>query len=84
VTDQELDLDRRAAVQTLALVTLAGTAAAQSNAPPPPVGWESFPHLDEAADPTAIALKYYHDADAAGRAGAAKPGAPRKEQYCAN
>jgi hypothetical protein len=91
MTDQEPDLDRRAAVQTLLgglaslpLVTLAGAAAAQATTPPPPDGWESFPHVDEAADPTAIALKYRHDAAAADRAGAAKPGAPPEAQNCAN
>ena len=90
MTDQQPDLRRRAAVQTLLgglaslpLLSLARTAAAQGAAPPPE-GWESFPRVDEATDPTAIALNYKHDATAADRAGAAKPGAPPEQQTCAN
>ncbi len=89
MSDQHTNKGRRAAVKTLLgglasvpLMSLVGRAAAQ--VPPPPEGWEAFPHVDEATDPTAIALKYKHDAAQADRAAAARPGAPPDEQNCIN
>ena len=73
---------RRAAVKmmlgglaTVPLVNLVGMAAAHA---------ADLPHVDEAADPTAIALKYKHDATQADRAGANRPGLPPEQQNCAN
>lgn len=43
-----------------------------------------LPHVDEAADPTAIALKYKHDATQADRGAANRPGLPPEQQNCAN
>jgi hypothetical protein len=57
------------------LVNLVGMATARAT---------DLPHVDEATDPTAIALKYKHDATQADRAGAARPGLPPEEQICAN
>lgn len=43
-----------------------------------------LPQVDEATDPTAIALKYKHDATQADRAAAKRPGLPPEEQLCSN
>lgn len=73
---------RRAAVKMMLgglaavpLVKLVGLAAAQA---------AELPKVDPATDPTAIALKYVHDATEADRAGAARPGLPPEEQDCNN
>jgi hypothetical protein len=60
---------------TVPLVHLVGLAAAQAS---------ELPRVDEATDPTAIALKYKHDATQADRAGANRPGLPPEEQDCTN
>lgn len=60
---------------TVPLVNLVGMTAAQAT---------ELPHVDEAADPTAIALKYKHDATQADRASANRPGLPPEQQDCAN
>lgn len=57
------------------LMHLVGMAAAHA---------ETLPYVDEATDPTAIALKYKSDAAKADRAAAARPGKPPAEQHCAN
>lgn len=82
MSDKPTNKSRRDAVKMMMgglaavpLMNLVGMAAAQA---------EDLPHVDEAADPTAIALKYKHDAAAADRAGAARPGKPPEEQNCAN
>ncbi len=89
MSDRPMSTSRRNAVKTLLsglatipLMTLIKQAEAQI--PPPPEGWEAFPHVDEATDPTAIALKYKHDAAQADRDAAARPGAPPAEQNCIN
>jgi hypothetical protein len=89
MSDRPANQGRRAAVKsilgglaTLPLMTLVGRAVAQ--VPPAPAGWEEFPKVDEATDPTAIALKYKHDAAQADRAAAARPGAPPEAQNCIN
>jgi len=56
------------------LMNLVGMAAAHA---------EDLPHVDE-ADPTAMGLKYNHDAAASERETAARPGLPPAEQHCAN
>jgi len=73
---------RRAAVKMMLgglaavpLVKLVGLAAAQA---------AELPKVDPATDPTAIALKYVHDATEADRAGANRPGLPPDEQICTN
>jgi hypothetical protein len=82
MSDKPMNKSRRDAVKMMLgglaavpLMNLVGMAAAQA---------EELPRVDEAADPTAIALKYKHDAAAADRAGAARPGKPPEEQNCAN
>jgi hypothetical protein len=82
MSDKPMNKSRRDAVKmmlgglaTVPLMNLVGMAAAQA---------EDLPHVDEAADPTAIALKYKHDAAQADRAAAARPGKPPEEQHCAN
>jgi hypothetical protein len=57
------------------LVKLVGLPAAQA---------ADLPHVDPATDPTAIALKYVHDATQADRAAANRPGLPADQQHCAN
>ncbi|MGB5734825.1 MAG: high-potential iron-sulfur protein [Thiohalocapsa sp.] len=89
MSDQHMNKGRRGAVKTLlgglASVPLMGLVSrAVAQVPPPPEGWEAFPQVDEATDPTAIALKYKHDAAQADRAAAARPGAPPEEQNCIN
>lgn len=73
---------RRGAVKMLVgglaaapLVKLVGMSAAEAS---------DLPQVDEASDPTAIALKYKHDATQADRAAAARPGLPPEEQMCTN
>ena len=61
-----------AAIPVISLVGLSGVQASD------------LPHVDEATDPTAMALKYKHDATQADRAAAARPGKPADEQVCAN
>jgi len=82
MSDKPMNKSRRDAVKmmlgglaTVPLMNLIGMAAAQA---------QDLPHVDEAADPTAIALKYKHDAAQADRAAAARPGKPPEEQHCAN
>ncbi len=82
MSDKPMNKSRRDAVKlmlgglaTVPLMNLVGMAAAQA---------EDMPHVDEATDPTAIALKYKHDATQADRAAAARPGKPPEEQHCAN
>jgi hypothetical protein len=82
MSDTPTNESRRGAVKTILaglaavpLVNLVGMAAAQAS---------DLPHVDEATDPTAIALKYKHDATQADRAAANRPGLPPEEQICAN
>ena len=82
MSDKPLNKSRRDAVKmmlgglaTVPLMNLVGMAAAQA---------EELPHVDPATDPTAMALKYVHDATQADRAAAARPGKPPEEQHCAN
>ena len=82
MSDKPMSKSRRDAIKVMMgglaavpLMNLVGMAAANA---------EELPHVDEASDPTAIALKYKHDAAAADRAGAARPGLPPEEQTCAN
>lgn len=64
------------ALVTAPLIDLLGRPTAQAG--------EDLPHVDEATDPTAIALKYRHDAAQADRAAANRPGMPPAEQFCSN
>ena len=80
--DKPMNKSRRDAVKMMMgglaavpLMNLVGMAAAQA---------DDLPHVDEAADPTAIALKYKHDAAASERDAVARPGKPAAEQNCAN
>lgn len=57
------------------LVNLVGVGAARAAAPANAV--------DE-KDPTAVALKYHHDATKSERLAAARPGLPPDQQHCAN
>jgi hypothetical protein len=82
MSDKPMSKSRRDAIKLMMggvaavpLMNLVGMAAAQA---------EDLPHVDEAADPTAIALKYKNDAATADRAGAARPGKPPEEQFCHN
>jgi hypothetical protein len=82
MSDKPMNQSRRDAVKmmmgglaAIPLMNLVGMAAARA---------EELPHVDEAADPTAMALKYKHDATQADRAAAARPGKPPEEQTCAN
>lgn len=82
MSEKPMNKSRRDAVKlmlgglaTVPLVNLVGMAAAQA---------ADLPHVDPASDPTAIALKYVHDATQADRAAAARPGKPPAEQTCAN
>ncbi|MEA3277006.1 MAG: high-potential iron-sulfur protein [Pseudomonadota bacterium] len=82
MSDKPMNKSRRDAVKMMLggmaavpLMNLVGMAAAQA---------EDLPHVDEATDPTAIALKYKHDATQADRAAAARPGKPPEEQDCTN
>jgi len=59
-----------AAVPVLNLIGMKGVQA------------QELPHVDEANDPTAKALKYSHDATKAPRAD--KAGTPAADQHCAN
>lgn len=82
MSDQPTNKSRRDAVK----IMLGGLAAV------PVLNWvgmravhaEELPHVDEANDPTALALKYHSDATKADRAGAARPGLPPEQQHCAN
>jgi len=83
MSEKPMNKSRRDAVKlmlgslaTVPLVNLVGMAAAAQAA--------DLPHVDPATDPTAIALKYVHDAAEADRAAAARPGKPPEEQDCAN
>jgi hypothetical protein len=58
---------------TVPVLNLVGMTSAQAS---------DLPHVDEAADPTAMALQYKHDATQANRAD--KAGVPADEQTCAN
>jgi hypothetical protein len=64
-----------AGLAAVPVVNLVGLSVARAS---------DLPHVDEATDPTAIALKYKHDATQADRAAAARPGLPPEEQICAN
>lgn len=82
MSDQSLNKSRRDAVKMMLgglaavpLMNLVGMPVAQAAA---------LPHVDEATDPTALALKYKHDATKADRAAANRPGKPAAEQTCAN
>ena len=82
MSDKPMNKSRRDAVKMMMgglaavpLMNLVGMAAAQA---------EDLPHVDEATDPTAIALKYKHDAAASERDAVARPGKPAAEQNCAN
>ena len=82
MSDKPMNKSRRDAVKMMMgglaavpLMNLVGMAAAQA---------EDMPHVDEATDPTAIALKYKHDAAASERDAVARPGKPAAEQNCAN
>lgn len=82
MSDKPMNKSRRDAVKMMMgglaavpLMNLVGMAAAQA---------EDLPQVDEATDPTAIALKYKHDAAASERDAVARPGAPPAEQNCAN
>ena len=81
MSDKPMNKSRRDAVKMMMgglaavpLMNLVGMAAAQA---------EELPHVDE-ADPTAVALKYKHDAAASEREATARPGKPAAEQTCAN
>jgi len=82
MSDKPMNKSRRDAVKMMfgglaavPLMNLVGMAAAQA---------ADLPHVDPASDPTAIALKYAHDATTADRATAARPGKPPEEQICGN
>lgn len=82
MSDQPMNKSRRDAVKimlgglaSVPLANLVAMAAAQAS---------ELPKVDPASDPTALALKYVHDATEADRAGAARPGAAPEEQNCAN
>jgi hypothetical protein len=82
MSDKPMNKSRRDAVKLMLgglaavpLVNLVGIAAAQA---------EDLPHVDQATDPTAIALKYHTDATKADRAAAARPGLPPDQQFCHN
>ncbi len=86
MSDKPINESRRGAVKAMLgglaavpLMNLVGMPAAQA---------EGLPQVDEAKDPTAIALKYKHDATAAERVDAkgeaVRPGKPPEEQTCAN
>ena len=82
MSDTQTNKSRRDAVKLMLgglaavpLVNLIGTAVAEAS---------DLPHVDEATDPTAIALKYKHDATQADRAAANRPGLPPEEQDCTN
>lgn len=74
MSDKPMSKSRRDAVKMMMgglvavpLMNLVGMAAAQA---------EDLPHVDEATDPTAMALKYKHDAAASER--------PSEDQSCSN
>jgi hypothetical protein len=81
MSDKPLNKSRRDAVKmmlgglaTVPLMNLVGMAVAQA---------ADLPHVDPATDPTAMALKYVHDATQADRAAANRGGNP-EEQFCSN
>lgn len=69
-TAVKLMLGGLAAVPVLNLVGVSSVRAAD------------LPHVDEAGDPTAMALQYKHDATQATRAD--KAGTPAADQFCKN
>lgn len=78
--DKPMNKSRRDAVKmmlgglaTIPVLNLVGMASAQAS---------DLPHVDEAADPTAMALKYKHDATQAERAD--KAGTAGADQFCDN
>jgi hypothetical protein len=80
MSDKPMNKSRRDAVKLMLgglaavpVMNLVGMAAAQA---------ADLPHVDPATDPTAIALKYVHDATTAERPD--KAGTPGAEQNCAN
>jgi hypothetical protein len=82
MSDKPMNKSRRDAVKMMMgglaaapLMNLVGMAAVQA---------EELPHVDEATDPTAIALKYKQDAAASERESMARPGLPPEEQFCHN
>jgi hypothetical protein len=82
MSDTPKNESRREAVKTILaglaavpVVNLVGLSVARAS---------DLPRVDEATDPTAIALKYVHDATKADRAGANRPGLPPEEQNCTN
>ncbi len=83
MSDRPVNTSRRDSIKLILgglaavpLVNLVGPSEVQAD-----VG---LPQVDEQTDPTAIALKYKHDATQADRAAANRPGAPPEEQHCAN
>jgi len=82
MSDKPMNKSRRDAVKmmlggfaAIPVINLVGLTNVQAS---------DLPHVDEATDPTAMALKYKHDATQADRAAAARPGKPADEQVCSN
>jgi hypothetical protein len=80
MSEKPMNKSRRDAVKLMLgglaavpVMNLVGMAAAYA---------EDLPHVDEATDPTAMALQYKHDATQANRVD--KAGTPAAEQHCAN
>lgn len=80
MSDKPTNKSRRDAVKLMIgglaavpVMNLVGMAAAQAS---------DLPHVDEAADPTAMALQYKHDAAEAARVD--KAGTAAADQTCAN
>ena len=80
MSDKPMNKSRRDAVKLMLgglaavpVMNLVGMAKAYA---------EDLPHVDEAADPTAMALQYKHDATQASRAD--KAGVAAADQTCAN
>lgn len=82
MSDKPVSKSRRDAVKLMLgtaaavpVLNLVGVGVARAEAPANAVA---------ADDPTAAALQYTHDATAANRAAAARPGKPPEEQHCEN
>jgi hypothetical protein len=82
MSDKPICTSRRDAVKVMLgaaaaipVINLVGFGTARADAPANAVALN---------DPTAVALKYQHDATKADRAAAARPGLPPEEQICEN
>lgn len=82
MSDTPMSKSRRDAVKlmlgtaaAIPVVNLIGVGSARAEAPANAVAL---------TDPTAVALKYVHDATQADRAAAGRPGKPPEEQHCSN